>query len=137
MVKQTYNLLIIGYYYRDNYGDDLLQIVAKRLLAPKYQSHGYSLNLKFLSSEQINPIPEDIDKITKWSDKIVLFGGEVLNSYFLDKLIFIKNYSIYNLKKNIPNKVKFSHIIIINNNNIHLDGRLFPKLANHYNFWLL
>ena len=53
MTKKKYNLLITGYYYKKNYGDDLLLDVAKKLLTTKYCSE-YSFNTQVVAIDQID-----------------------------------------------------------------------------------
>ena len=38
MVRRSYNLLVVGYYYKKNYGDELLLEVAQKLFCEKYHS---------------------------------------------------------------------------------------------------
>lgn len=71
------NIIILGYYYRNNLGDDLLMNTINKLL---YNSrYNFKYNLKFVN-------PDDyfvLDNI----DIIILGGGEILNDYFIDKII--------------------------------------------------
>ena len=98
MAKKIYNLLITGYYFKKNYGDDLLLDVAKKLINIKYCDE-IAFQSQIVSIDQINK--NKLDELCNWSDKIILFGGEVLNDYFLNKLIILKQYALQNYKKNI------------------------------------
>lgn len=67
------NIIVLGYYYRNNLGDDLLMNTIYTLL------NNNNYNLKFVN-------PDDyyiLDNI----DIIILGGGEILNDYFIDKII--------------------------------------------------
>jgi len=96
MVKK-YNLLITGYYFKKNYGDDLLLNVAKKLFSPKYCSTEFSTQV--IAIDAIHQ--KNMHELCTWSDKIVLFGGEVLNDYFIGKLNAMKLFALENLRKNI------------------------------------
>lgn len=67
------NIIILGYYYRSNLGDDLLMNTIYKLL----QNHDY--NLKFINPDD-NFVLDNIDII-------ILGGGEILNDYFIDKIV--------------------------------------------------
>lgn len=77
------HIVITGYYKKDNLGDDLFEKIADKIF-----NKIYSKNKNKISSYKIVPI----DKLTLLEnridcDRVILFGGEVLNDYFLDKLI--------------------------------------------------
>ena len=146
MVRKTYNLLVVGYYYKKNYGDDLLLEVAQKLLISKYHNNEISIKTKFFSTEDIKTIPQLCSELVAWSDKVILFGGEVLNSYFLDRLIYLKNYAVYELKKNITfyaigvsinenleniqSKLDLFETVIFRNTNDY--NQLLPRLTETY-----
>jgi len=143
MNKKKYNILITGYYFKQNYGDELLLDVAKKLITPKYITN-YNFNTQILGIDGIhkNNIPE----LSEWADKIVLFGGEVINDYFLDKLICLKQYALNNYKKNIhlyaigvscntdynhiKNKLNIFEVIIFRNNKDYVE--FLPILTNYF-----
>ena len=74
-------VIVTGYYDKKNYGDDLFKQIASTIFS--------SFKLKqAITSFSIIPVDKLLSKETFAScDKIVLFGGEVLNDYFLDILI--------------------------------------------------
>ena len=143
MSKKKYNILITGYYFKKNYGDDLLLDVAKKLLTPKYCS-GVSFNTQIIGIDRIDN--NNISELCNWSDKIILFGGEVINDYFLDKLISMKQYAFYNYKKNIKlyaigvscntvysyitNKLDIFEVIVFRNDKDY--SEFLPRLTNYY-----
>ena len=89
------NFLITGYYFKGNLGDDLLMKVASSIFSTK--------NTKFIGIDSINIYNTSyIDELINWTDKLILFGGEVINHYFLDKLISIRTYSLLKFNKFIP-----------------------------------
>ena len=98
------NIIITGYYNKNNLGDDLFELYADKL----FQSEKFK---KQINQYKIIPITHindgNIDcKIDGQSniinpDCIVLFGGETLNDFFLDKLI-----SIYENNKKIKKNDK-------------------------------
>jgi hypothetical protein len=96
------HVIITGYYKKQNYGDDLFEIIAKKI----WESKEFK---KKVTSYKILPI----DKITLSEnrtplDRVILFGGETLNDYFLDKLI-----ELWRFNKNI----KFNAIGVSCNQN--------------------
>jgi len=77
------NIIITGYYKKNNFGDDLFEIYADKL----FQSDKFK---KHISQYKIIPITQIANNILNPKpDCIVLFGGETLNNFFLDKLINI------------------------------------------------
>ena len=146
MGHKSYNLLIVGYYFKKNYGDDLLLDVVKKLLNPKYIRGEFQINCKFFSTEDIKSTNQIVNDLAYWSDRVILFGGEVINSYFLDRLINLKNFALYELNKNIPfyavgvsinedidsilPKIDLFETIIFRNNDDYL--RCLPRLSNTY-----
>ena len=102
------NIVITGYYNKNNFGDDLFELYADKL----FQSDKFKKNI---NQYKIIPITKIIDgkinykfdgKIVNTNntmpDCIVLFGGETLNDFFLDKLIDIyeNNKKTKNTKNN-------------------------------------
>jgi len=81
------NIVITGYYYEKNLGDDLFLQIAEKIFTPnelrKYKID--ATNIQFVKIDSINT-----NEVKKKCDKIILFGGETLNSYFIDKLIDFK-----------------------------------------------
>jgi polysaccharide pyruvyl transferase WcaK-like protein len=89
------NFLITGYYFKGNLGDELLMKVAETLFTNN--------NRQFIGIDTINIYNTSlIDKLIKWTDKLILFGGEVINNFFLDKLIAFRTYSLNKFNKFIP-----------------------------------
>jgi polysaccharide pyruvyl transferase WcaK-like protein len=97
------NLCITGYYYKQNLGDDLLLNVAKKIFISKYSIDHVDVSSRYIGTDTIQlSNTEYMDELTKWSDYVILFGGEVLNSYFIDRLITVKQYAMEKHRKNIP-----------------------------------
>jgi polysaccharide pyruvyl transferase WcaK-like protein len=78
------NILITGYYKKQNTGDDLFEYIAKKLFVSKKKEE-----IKY-KIKSIDEVKNDIHYISSNFDKIVLFGGETLNDYFLEPLAKIK-----------------------------------------------
>ena len=101
------NIIITGYYNKNNLGDDLFESYAKQLFTIK------NIN-KHIKSYKILPIMElnklqNVNNNDNYIDNydninnincVILFGGETLNNYFLDELI-----KFYESCKS--NKIKF------------------------------
>lgn len=79
------NILITGYYNKQNTGDDLFEHIAKKLFVSNNKNESYKYKIK-----SIDEVKNDINNISSNFDKIVLFGGETLNDYFLEPLAKIK-----------------------------------------------
>jgi polysaccharide pyruvyl transferase WcaK-like protein len=77
------NIVITGYYQKQNLGDDLFKNIAKKLFT-KFNH----IKTNIISIDKLN-LPENRHNI----DRIILFGGETLNNYFIDKLIEMKKYN--------------------------------------------
>ena len=75
MVRQ---LLITGYYKKQNTGDDFFENIANKIFS---NNKNYKISIK--SIDELNSIDNNYDDI-------VLFGGETLNEYFLKPLSIIK-----------------------------------------------
>ena len=109
------NIIITGYYNKNNFGDDLFELISDKL----FQSDKFK---KQICHYEIIPITNLLKRCIKdkkdkkdMNDKndniipncIILFGGETLNDFFLDILININEYykhiNILNKKKNKSN----------------------------------
>lgn len=93
------HIVITGYYKKENLGDDLFEQIADKIFSRK--------KIKDITSYKIVPI----DKLTLFEnrincDRVILFGGEVLNNYFLDKLLELSK---------IKSTVKFNAIGVSSN----------------------
>ena len=78
--------IITGYYDKQNYGDDLFNQIAIQLAE--------TMKITNSSDVKIVPIDKLLNDDTLLSyDRLILFGGEILNDYFLNIIInFKKNY---------------------------------------------
>ena len=89
------NFIITGYYFKSNLGDNLLMNSASSLFHNK--------SFRIISIDTINIFNTSlIDKLISWTDALILFGGEVINDYFLNKLIAFRTYSLSKFNKFIP-----------------------------------
>ena len=87
MIKQDENLLniiITGYYYQKNFGDELFLDIAKQLFPNKIFKNKLN-RIEYLKIEDINR-----NDVMVKCDKLILFGGEVFNDYFLDRILEFK-----------------------------------------------
>ena len=75
------NTIITGYYKKNNLGDDLFEKLALQIFSQKKFKNKFK-NIKTVPICEITLI-ENRDHC----ESIILFGGETLNDYFLDKLI--------------------------------------------------
>lgn len=99
MSQRAMNLLITGYYNKNNLGDDFFLEIAQ-ILFRKYADKPY--NLRFIGTDSILFTSQEyMNELINWCDKVILFGGEVLNNYFLNKLIKLKNMALFDFNKNI------------------------------------
>jgi exopolysaccharide biosynthesis predicted pyruvyltransferase EpsI len=107
-------ILILGYYDKNNLGDELFKLAFKKIL--------YRHDLVIRNVYNIDEIPYDIDIV-------VIGGGDVINNYFMDRIkILLKNYigPVYGLSIGIPYKSAiedgqldmFDYIITRNKNDI-------------------
>ena len=148
------NIVITGYYNKNNLGDDLFELYADKL----FQSDKFKKNI---NQYKIIPITKIIDgKITykfdgkivntnnTMPDCIVLFGGETLNDFFLDKLIDIyeNNKKTKNTKHNThSNNCLFKAIGVSCNqeyntnliNKLQLFDTIIFRSKKDYNFFKL
>jgi polysaccharide pyruvyl transferase WcaK-like protein len=72
LVKMT--TIILGYYGKQNLGDDLFQLVFSKWLTD---------NLIFLDPLEIDVLPE--------CDRIIIGGGDLVNDYFMEKIRILVN----------------------------------------------
>lgn len=75
------NFNIIGYYDHKNIGDEQYKISFESLFLKLFYDLKISYNLNFYDCDKINMVDFEEDDI------IILGGGDVLNEYFLDKII--------------------------------------------------
>ncbi len=95
------NIIITGYYKKENLGDDIFDSYAQKLFSNKHKN--IIKSIKILPIDKIN-LHENRAPV----DRVILFGGETLNDYFLDKLI-----ELWKFNKNI----KFNAIGVSCNQN--------------------
>jgi hypothetical protein len=77
------NIIVTGYYNHNNLGDDLFEKIARTIFIKDKNIN----KIEYLKIESINS-----NEVTFKCDKLILFGGNVLNNYFLDFIIkFSKN----------------------------------------------
>jgi hypothetical protein len=80
------HIIITGYYKKENFGDDLFESYAFNLFNKFKQTYNDKI-----TSIKILPINEICLSQNRTNcDRVILFGGEVLNDYFLDRLIELK-----------------------------------------------
>ena len=84
------NIIITGYYKKNNLGDDLFEEISLKIFSQK----NFKKHIKSYKTVNIDDITS-IEHYTLY-DRVILFGGETLNDYFLDKLI-----ELYRLKPSI------------------------------------
>lgn len=78
-------IIITGYYKKNNYGDDLFESIADKIFqSPHTDIKNYKIVTISQLQEAVRQSPPDI---------IVLFGGEVLNDFFLDELVQIYKFN--------------------------------------------
>ena len=59
MVRRSYNLLVVGYYYKKNYGDELLLEVAQKLFCEKY--HSKDIKIIIITFDYLNKYKFETD----------------------------------------------------------------------------
>jgi polysaccharide pyruvyl transferase WcaK-like protein len=79
------NVLILGFFNRKNFGDDSFNIIFKQL----FNKIDNRINLTIMSTD-------DCKRIFKDTDILIIGGGEVLNNYFIDKILYLIKQSNYN-----------------------------------------
>jgi polysaccharide pyruvyl transferase WcaK-like protein len=100
MPQSSIRILITGYYYKQNLGDDLLLQYAQTIFR---STRNLIVIPRYLSTDTIEiHNKEAMDELIKTTDVVVLFGGEVINTYFLDRLIAMKRTAMMRHNKNIP-----------------------------------
>jgi polysaccharide pyruvyl transferase WcaK-like protein len=128
------NIIITGYYKKDNFGDDLFELIADKL----FQSDKFK---KQICNYEIIPINNLLKKCKENNkndniipDCIILFGGETLNDYFLDNLIRVYEYykNINELNKSINKSI--NKLNNKNNSNIKISNTKISntKISNNY-----
>jgi polysaccharide pyruvyl transferase WcaK-like protein len=82
MNDNTLNILVFGYYFRDNFGDDLFKYTFEKYIfgvtTPNNATPKYNLIFKNI---------EDLDKNThiySTIDKVIIGGGDIINNFFLN-----------------------------------------------------
>lgn len=68
-------VLILGYYNRDNLGDDMFSFVFKKF----FQTYWPNLELVIQNTDDVDLIPHDVSAV-------ICGGGDLINDYFLDKI---------------------------------------------------
>ncbi len=96
----TENVLVLGFYNRNNIGDEAYKLVLPMILKNK--------NVIFECMDDIEYLPENIDIV-------VCGGGDIINEYFMEKAQkLLKDFKgrVYGISVGIPylNGVKFLHI---------------------------
>ena len=128
------NIIVTGYYEEKNLGDDLFEKIAKQIFSddkikPKINK------IEYIKIDRINS-----NEVYFNSDKLILFGGETMNDYFLDKIILFKKknpnsechaigVSCNQDYKTIQNKVNIFDKIIFRNKK---DYEYFEKRLGKY-----
>lgn len=90
MTTELDNILVLGYYDRDNLGDEQYKLTFPTVL--KYNT------ISFKSPEDITELPEN-------TTVVIVGGGDVINDYFMQKIqILTKNFigKIYAVSVGIP-----------------------------------
>ncbi len=129
------NILITGYYNKQNTGDDLFEHIAKKLFISKNKPEEIKYKIK-----SIDEVKNDINNISLNFDRIVLFGGETLNDYFLEPLAKIKelnqNIKLYALGVGLGADIEyikqylimFQYIIVRHKSDYNLIKKRFDNL---------
>jgi polysaccharide pyruvyl transferase WcaK-like protein len=79
------NIIVTGYYFERNLGDDLFEKIGREIFTEKNFKQKIN-KIDFMKIDKINS-----NEVYFKCDKLILFGGETLNNYFLDKIIEFKN----------------------------------------------
>lgn len=80
-------IAVLGYYGHGNYGDDLFEVIFKKL----YSEH----TLYFYD-------PNKITYLQEWVDVIICGGGDIINDWFMNKIAYLKIRAEQKYKKRIP-----------------------------------
>jgi len=81
------NIVILGYYAHGNYGDDLFEVIFKKL----YSEH----NLSFYDPNKITSIPDS-------TDIIICGGGDIINDWFMEQISKLKIRAEQKANRRIP-----------------------------------
>ena len=80
MNNTSLNILIFGYYFRDNFGDNLFKYVFENYIFNSPVENFPKYNLIFKNIEDL-----DTDtKIYSTIDKVIIGGGDIINNFFLN-----------------------------------------------------
>ena len=79
------HIVITGYYKKDNLGDDLFEIIVHNIFLSNKKIKKNIKSYKTIPIEQICLFENRTQ-----CDRVILFGGETLNDYFLHKLLALK-----------------------------------------------
>ena len=110
--NQEFKIIVVGYYYHNNIGDDqymeTFQYIFSNYL-PKYE-------IQYVDCDKI------MDVEVNDSDIIILGGGDILNDYFLDKIIEkCKQEQIQNKNKIFAVSVGIPYLnVVIKTNKLHI-----------------
>ena len=88
MTTKPINILIFGYYFRQNFGDDLFKYVFENYIFTSSSFKGVTPKLIFKNIEDLD---NDID-IYNSIDKVIIGGGDLINNFFS----LIINYILIN-----------------------------------------
>jgi len=79
------NILFLGYYNHNNMGDDYFEFIFKKMFS--------NYNIFFID-------PNKLDKIDNNIDILICGGGDIINDYFMNKIVSLKyEYELLNKKK--------------------------------------
>jgi len=123
------NIIVTGYYHEKNLGDDLFEQFGKYIFTEKTLKQKIN-KVEFMKIDKINS-----NNVIFNPDKLILFGGETMNDYFLDKIIRFKknnpNTELYaigvsanQLYESIQNKINIFDRIVFRNK---VDYEYFEK----------
>jgi polysaccharide pyruvyl transferase WcaK-like protein len=128
------NIKVIGYYYHRNLGDDQYQTTFNTL----FSNYTFINNVDFIDCDKL------IDTLIEEDDVIVLGGGDILNDYFIDKIIakfYNKPNKIIGVSVGLPytdiliNTTKLSiidHIFIRSYQDLPLFSKYFDPHRIHF-----
>ena len=80
------NILFLGYYNHNNMGDDYFEFIFKKMFN--------NYNIYFID-------PNNLTEINKNINILVCGGGDIINDYFMNKIVLLK----YNFEKNNNKKL--------------------------------
>ena len=90
-IDGSINVLVLGFYDRDNTGDEMYKIAFRQIFPER-------VKLTFKCTDDVSEIPEDVDVV-------VVGGGDVINAYFMDKVLRLVRWfrgRVYALSVGIP-----------------------------------